>query len=248
MGMKNLAKKLIGESNMGRLDFLFRDPAMQNSYGGPFNGQKFRRRILFDLLYYFPINTIIETGTYYGTTTALFAATSLPVYTVESNARYFSSSRLRFRFSRGNVHTYKGDSRSFLRDLSQDRSVSKEDVFFYLDAHWSEDLPLREELEIIFTHWKRPIVMIDDFQVPESDYGYDSYGPGKALNLSYVDPVVSAHNLSVFFPAVDASEETGAKAGIAVLCQEAVGTIVDEKLKTLVRGKSGASGRLESSC
>lgn len=238
MSVKNLVKKLIGESNMGRLDFLFRDPAMQDSYGGPFNGQKYRRRILFDLLYYFPINTIVETGTYYGTTTALFAATSLPIYTVESHPRYFSSAKLRFLFNRSKVHLYKGDSRSFLRNLSQDSSVSKEDVFFYLDAHWSEDLPLREELEIIFANWKRPIIMIDDFQVPNSDYGYDSYGPGKALNLRYLDPVVSTHNLSVFFPAVNASEETGAKAGIAVLCQETAGLEIDKKINTLVRNKS----------
>lgn len=242
MDIKSLVKQLIGESNLGRLDFLFRDPAMQNSYGGPFNGQKFRRRIFFDLLYYFPINTIVETGTYYGTTTALFAATSLPVYTVENNPRRFSSSKLRFRLGRNKVRVYHGDSRSFLRHLSQDQSVSKEDVFFYLDAHWGEDLPLREELEIIFTYWKRSIVMIDDFQVPGASYGYDSYGPGKAINLEYLDPIVASYHLSVFFPAVDAPEETGAKAGVAVLCQEPIGTQVDKKLSTLARCKSRVPG------
>ena len=50
----------------------------------------------------------------------------------------------------------------------------------------TEDV-LREELEIIFSTWSRPIVMIDDFAVPESAYGYDDYGPGKTLDLSYID-------------------------------------------------------------
>jgi hypothetical protein len=241
VNIKNLVKKLIGEGNMGRLDFFFRNPAdpdMHDFYGGPFNGQKYRRRILFDLLYYFPINTIVETGMHYGTTTALFAATSLPIYAVENNPRYFASSQLRFFRNRNKVHLYKGDSRSFLRNLSHDSSVSKEDVFFYLDAHWGKDLPLEEELEIIFSNWKRPIVMIDDFQVPNSNYGYDNYGPGKALSLSYVGPAITTHNLSVFFPAVNASEETGARAGIAVLCQEMTGIEIDKKINTLVRYKS----------
>jgi hypothetical protein len=238
VSIKNLVKKLVGESNMGRIDFLFRDPARQYSYGGPFNGQKYRRRILFDLLYYFPISTIVETGTYYGTTTALFAATALPVYTVENNPRSYSFSKLRFFFNRNEVHVYKGDSRTFLRILSQENTVPKENVFFYLDAHWSEDLPLREELEIIFSNWNNPIVMIDDFQVPNSDYGYDSYGPDKGLNLSYLSPVVSTYNLSVFFPAVNASEETGARAGIAVLCNVNAGIEIDNKVNTLIRNNS----------
>lgn len=111
-------------------------------------------------------------------------------------------------------------------------------MFFYLDAHWGEDLPLRDELEIIFSKWKRPIVMVDDFQVPNSDYGFDDYGPGKALNLSYIEPVVSDHKISVFFPAVNSSEETGARRGSVVLCQEMSGVELDTKFKTLVRDAS----------
>jgi hypothetical protein len=76
---------------------------MQRDWGGPFNGQKFRQRILFDLLFVFPIKAIVETGTYHGSTTALFAATSLPVYTVETRYLYFSYAKMRFLFNRHNV-------------------------------------------------------------------------------------------------------------------------------------------------
>ena len=208
---------------------------MQYYRGGPFNGQKYRQRIFFDLLYYFPIKAIVETGTYRGTTTALFGATSLPVYTAEIHPRYFSYSKTRFLFTQDNIHLYKSDSRSFLRELSEDSSVPKEDMFFYLDAHWREDLPLREELEIIFSKWERPIVMIDDFQVPDSGYGFDDYGPEKVLDLNYIASVVSAHKMSVFFPAVNASEESGARRGSVVLCQEMLGRVVETRIKTLVR-------------
>jgi hypothetical protein len=217
-----------------RIDFV-QPLVSQWRWGGPFNGQKFRQRVFFDLLSCFPIKGIVETGTCLGTTTALFAATSLPVYSVEINPRYFFYSKMRFLFNRDNVHLYKSDSRSFLRHLSKDSSVAKEDVFFYLDAHWGEDFPLRDELEIILSKWRRPIVMVDDFQVPNSEYLFDDYGPGKVLNLSYIDRVVSAHKLSVFFPAVNSSAETGARRGSVVLCQEMSGLEVDTKIKTLVR-------------
>jgi hypothetical protein len=232
--IKNIVRKVVGENTMGRLDLL-RHSVMQHSWGGPFNGQKFRQRILFDLLYYFPIKAIVETGTYRGTTTALFGATSLPVYTAEVNPRYFSYAKLRFLFNRANIHLYQSESRAFLRDLSKDSSVANEDVFFYLDAHWGEDLPLRDELDIIFSKWRRPIVMIDDFQVPNSDYGFDDYGPEKGINLRYIDPIVSARKLSIFFPAADSSAETGARRGSVVLSQEMSGLKVETNIKTLIR-------------
>jgi hypothetical protein len=38
-------------------------------------------------------------------------------------------------------------------------------LFVYLDAHWNDDLPLAEELEIVFGACPNAIVMIDDFNV-----------------------------------------------------------------------------------
>jgi hypothetical protein len=235
--IKDVAKRILGETALGWLDFL-RNPNLPASWGGPFNGQKFRQRILFDILYHFPIKAIVETGTFRGTTTDFFAATALPVYTTEFHPRYFAYSKLHFLFRRNAIHLYKGDSRSFLRRLSDDPSVPKADVFFYLDAHWGADLPLREELEIIFSKWERPIVMIDDFCVPNSSYTFDDYGPQKALNLEYINPVVTGNRLSVFFPAADASEETGSKRGSVVLCGETPGLTMAAKVKTLVRHAS----------
>jgi hypothetical protein len=234
--IKQLARNPLGGSALGCLDSI--RPHISDSWGGPFNGQRFRQRIFFDLLYYLPIKAIIETGTFRGTTTALFAATSLPVYTSEAHPRFFTYSKLRFIRNRSTLHLFRMDSRSFLRCLSDNVVVPRKDVFFYLDAHWGIDLPLREELEIIFSRWEKPIVMIDDFCVPNSDYQFDDYGPQKTLNLDYINAAVSTHKLSVFFPAVAANEETGLKRGSVVLCEETSGITLNAKVRTLVRYSS----------
>ena len=49
--------------------------------------------------------------------------------------------------------------------------------------------PLRDELEIIFNSWSNSVVMVDDFQVPGTEYGYDDYGPGRVLNITYLEPL-----------------------------------------------------------
>jgi len=233
---KKVEKGVFGEGVRGCLEF-FRKPDKKNRWGGPFNGQKYRQCIFFDILYCFPIKAIVETGTFLGTTTAMFAATALPVHTVEKSRRYFSYAKTRFLLNRDNIHQYQNDSRSFLRGIGEDSSFPKKDVFFYLDAHWGKekDLPLREELEIIFSNWERAIVMIDDFQVPDTDYGFDDHGPGKVLNLDYIEPVMSAYAVQAFFPSVNTTEETGAKRGSVILCQEALGIELDKKVKTLTR-------------
>ena len=226
--------KALISKGLGCLDYI-RKSGMQDRWGGPFNGQQFRQRIFFDLLRHFAIKAIVETGTYRGTTTALFAETALPVYSVESHPRLYSFSRMRFRHQRSNIHLYNNDSRAFLAMISNNATVPKEDVFFYLDAHWQDDLPLREELEVIFTNWTRPIVMIDDFQVPDSDYSFDDYGSGKTLNLDYLQPAIAAHNIAVFFPAVNAVEETGVKRGCVVLCPQETAMDIEKSISTLLR-------------
>ena len=43
-----------------------------------------------------------------------------------------------------------------------DRTVP---TLFYLDAHWLEHLPLREEVELITANFPRAVIVIDDFEV-----------------------------------------------------------------------------------
>src|SRR6185295_75953 len=91
-------------------------------------------------------------------------------------------------------------------------------VFFYLDAHWYDDLPLAKEVDLIASHRKRFVVMIDDFKVSDDPgYDFDDYGNGKALALPLIKESIAAHQLGAFFPAAAARDETGAQRGCVVL-------------------------------
>lgn len=185
------------------------------------NGQRERQFIVRQVFEVMPVDVVVETGTYRGTTTQFLALISgAPVRTIESFARYFSYSRLRLAHL-PQVRVEEGDSRSFLRRLSQEISESAT-IFFYLDAHWYEDLPLADELRIIAATWPRSVVLIDDFRVPDDPgYGYDDYGPGKTLEDGYL-PWTDLPGWSALYPVARSEQETGARRGCVVLLAPAM--------------------------
>jgi hypothetical protein len=196
-----------------------RFPELRTAWGGPFNGQIGRQTLFQAVIANTAPVAILETGTYRGTTTEFMAEAGLPIYSVEGLARHYGFAWARLWRTR-NVHLYHGDSREVLRQLFEGRlrSLDSLTVFAYLDAHWNADLPLREELEIIFNHCPAAVVMIDDFQVPnDPGYQYDDYGPGKSLIPAYIEPILTAYGLEAYYPSTPSSLETGAKCGCVVL-------------------------------
>ncbi len=218
---KAWVKRLIGDQNLGRID-QFRFPERGVAWGGAFNGQARRRQLFAALLESLKPTSIVETGTYLGTTTELFGATGLPVFTVEADARKCGYAKARLRHAK-NVHVIHGDSRSTLHRLLGDGNVLPTTglPFVYLDAHWNDDLPLAEELDIVFSSRPEALVMVDDFEVPgDPDYGFDDYGPDKALNAGYIQAVAQKHALAAFYPRARGLDETGAKRGCIVLANQ----------------------------
>jgi hypothetical protein len=185
-----------------------------------FNGQQARKRIFRDLMDALQFDAIIETGTWTGNTTGYMAETTgLPVWSCELNHRFHFISKTRLA-DFPEVHLALGDSRSFLAGLLQGE-LARQRLFYYLDAHWYDDLPLVEELGLIGSKCDNFVVMIDDFQVPEdSGYKYDDYGPGKALALGLIKDVIECHHLATFFPATPSTEDTGARRGCIVISPE----------------------------
>jgi len=222
MNVVAAVRAMVGERNLGRLDYLLR-PRLRNTWGGPFNGQDRRREIFVEIVRVTRRQALIETGTYLGTTTAFMATLGLPVFTVESNARFHAFSAWRLRPYRHSVQLFYGDSREFLRCLDHGSRFPGRGALFYLDAHWYSHLPLLEELQIIFDRWSDSIVMVDDFCVPGTAYGYDDYGPGQILNLEYLKPLKRL-DLAAFMPAVGPESETGAKRGCVILCRRGTET------------------------
>lgn len=80
---------------------------------------------------------------------------------------------------------------------------------------------MHEEVEIVFEGAPSSVVMIDDFQVlDDTDYGYDDYGGGMALDVSYILPSVKRLGLTGFYPAAAGKHKSGAKRGSIVLAKE----------------------------
>jgi hypothetical protein len=185
---------------VGMIDYI-RSPDCGAGWG-PFNGQTARQALFVEIITNTQPHAIVETGTFLGATTELMSQTGLPVFTIEAHPRNYGFARARF-WRRRHVKLLYGDSRAGLRRLFDGalHPLSGLTVFFYLDAHWNDDLPLAEEIDIIFSRCPSAVVMIDDFEVPfDPGYGYDDYGPGKALVSDYIRPAISAHQLQAFYP------------------------------------------------
>ena len=114
--------------------------------------------------------------------------------------------------------------------------LPNQELFFYLDAHWHEDLPLHEELKIICEGWLKSnwIILIDDFCVPDDcGYNFPSYGRNKTLNYDYLKDLVELHKLNVFYPTIQSSEETGNKSGHIFLCNGGVALEILKKTENI---------------
>lgn len=198
----------------GRLDLAA--PLYRRDWHGPMNGQLHRQELVRNIAAESDFGVVIETGTYRADTTAFLAETfGCPVWTVEANRRFFTYARRRLRRLRKVVTVEYGDSRECLRSLSERMTGVR--VFAYLDAHWHESLPLREELEIIARAWPHAVIMIDDFQVPDdAGYGYDDYGPGATLSRDYLLGC-GLEGWQLSYPTVPSQIETGGQRGCCVL-------------------------------
>lgn len=215
--IKNLTKRALGPKLLGVLDY-YRFPQFRQSWGGPLNGQKKRQQMVSLLVEKLGIGAIIETGTFRGASTEFFADLCPgPVFTIEADQRLYGYSRARL-FRCRNVVSLLDDSRNGLRGLIGNTRLQGKRILFYLDAHWGTDLPLGEEIDLIFSNWDEAVVLVDDFQVPsDPGYRYDDYGEGKALTLEYIKNFQNNFNLKVFFPTAESSQETGAKRGCVLL-------------------------------
>ena len=202
------------------------DSELQQSWGGPFNGQQKRCALFLDLIERADPQAIIETGTYRGTTTKFMAEHfQRAIFTCEIVARQFFQSQKKLAIY-PQVSVVEADSRRFLEDILTQKADGTP-LFIYLDAHWQEDLPLREELEIILHHRQPSIIMVDDFRVPfDEGYKFDDYGPGKVLDLRILG-FLRDEPVQIFFPKTPSEHETGAKRGCVVLSTADLAPLVE---------------------
>lgn len=162
------------------------------------------------------LQAAVETGTYLGDTAAKLATLVQKVFTVELDPERHTLAVERFA-NDPVVRVYGGDSRTFLRELTQEPRCPLQRVLFYLDAHWFHNLPLKDEVAWIVRHWRRSVILIDDFQVPGDDgYAYDRYPGVGELTPAYLGPLQRC-GLHWFWPTLASTDETGARRGCTVL-------------------------------
>ena len=200
------------------LEILLSDAVHSQACELGMHAQPNRRAVVAHLFANMGLKQAVETGTYLGRTTNYLARTfQVPVYSSELVPRYHHAARRLLREVPA-VHLHLKDSRAFLRELAGRADITALPTFFYLDAHWYQDLPLADEIDIIAGAWRDYAILVDDFKVPGDDgYAYDDYGPGKCLDMDYLKPVLARNQLRAFFPATRSKDESGGRPGYVVV-------------------------------
>jgi hypothetical protein len=192
-----------------------RYPAAFAHWDRGLNGQRERRRLMAEVITETGTEVFVETGTFRGGTAAYVREHwELPVWTVELDGRSYEICRRRFRDDT-DVHVHGGDSRDFLRAMTSE--LAGRLCLFYLDAHWSDDMPLLGELQVIAGGWSEYIVVIDDFEVPDDDsYTFEFTSDGRPVGL-WMLPLDELPPHAVFFPAAAGSDENPPRRGSVLL-------------------------------
>lgn len=199
----------------------------------PFNGQILRLRTVRAVIDAFEPDAFVETGTFVGSTTRFFSGNGVPVYTTEVKRHFWLLARIRLGWSR-DITVMRGDSRIALKRLAQHESFAR--PLIYLDAHWWDDFPLNEELDLVFRSWADAVVVVDDFRVDGDDgYAFDTYD-GVALAIS---DIKVPDGVMLAAPAQPSSQETGARRGALYLAkgpraEQAVKALADRDLLRLL--------------
>lgn len=147
----------------------------------------------------------VETGSNVGSTLA-YVANRFPAtqcFSCEPDPTAFSHAVTNTNtFS--NVHLYNEMSQAFMKRMMENKQQELSDeVLFWLDAHdYGFEWPLKEEIELITSHWEKAFVLIDDFFVPGLDcFGYDQYD-GQVCSFDFIkDSLNEKHQYRLYYPA-----------------------------------------------
>jgi len=189
----------------------------------PFNGDTYICDEFLKLKETFNIDTAIETGSCMYSTTKWLCNNFDEVYTVEINHEYANYGKHKIS-TFPNCFTSVGvDSVSFINHILSQHIYKTNSTIFFLDAHWGENCPLKDEIKAIanINLQHPPIIAIHDFYTnhPE-ELGYDIY-KGESLSISYIHDELKmlelAYGCSYHYYFNTPAKSTGAKRGIIYL-------------------------------
>jgi len=156
----------------------------------PFNDDCYLEEKFLEIKNNFNIDTVIETGTFQGSTTFWFSKHFKNVHTIESQQAHFDEAK-KWIGNIENIQMYLGDSPKLLKNILS--TIDDTKTILFLDAHWYEN-PLLSELETINDSGKLPIIAIHDFMVPGyPELGYDVYShQGIVYNWEWIQSHINA--------------------------------------------------------
>ena len=131
----------------------------------PFNGDSFIANNFLKFKNKFNIENVIETGTFEGGTTIFLAKNFKNVFSIECNEESFKKAENNIKNCNANVNLILGKSEEVLFSILNNVG---DNTMFYLDAHWYDHCPLKNELQLIKKFNLKPIITIHDFFVPGS--------------------------------------------------------------------------------
>lgn len=190
----------------------------------PFNGDTFICEEFLKLKEKYTIEVAVETGSCIYTTTKWLCENFKQVHTVEINQSYADYGKHKVESFDNCKRVVGMDSVQFI-DTELSRIIKDEPrtCIFFLDAHWGENCPLKDELlgisRLMLPH--PPVIAIHDFKTYHPDVlGFDNY-KGNDLSFSYIYDEVKmleiAYGCDYFHYYNTPEKSTGAKRGIIYL-------------------------------
>jgi len=178
---------------------------------GAFNEDTFIQAEFKKLQKKFKLTKAIETGTCYGYTTAFLSTFVKEVRTVEISEQFLNIAKHNRLDALKNVKTNLGSSSDLMPKLLEGCG---DDTMIFLDAHWGDHCPLKDELNAIADTGIEPVIAIHDFVVPNHpELGFDSIG-GQPFTYEWlkdeIDSIYGEDNYNHYYN----SEATAVKRGI----------------------------------
>lgn len=149
----------------------------------PWNGDGYLAAEVLRLKALHGLNCAVETGMCLGSTTSWLAEHFHSTVTCEINEDYARIGNARCGHLPGvRIFIHPSPMVVGLQHPSHDGNR----CLYFLDAHWGPNCPLLDELDAIAAANAKPCIVIHDFQVPGTDFGFDKMPDGRPFNLDLI--------------------------------------------------------------
>ena len=149
----------------------------------PWNGDGYLAAEVLRLKATHGLRFAVETGMCLGSTTCWLSEYFDQTVTCEVNEQYGNIGMARAGGRKG-VLVFPVSSPRIVG--ARHPGVDANKSFYFLDAHWGPSCPLLDELEAIARTNVKPCIVIHDFQVPGTDFGFDKMPDGRPFNLDLI--------------------------------------------------------------